>query len=84
MHRTLLAVALMLGSAGQAAATSDNDLKEMSALIINLNGGLCARVTSITPAAGKDNWNVSCIENRDGSGRVSYIMNARQGTAVRR
>lgn len=84
MLRTLLAAVLMLGSASHASATSDHDLKEMSALIINLNGGLCARVTSITPAAGANNWNVSCIENSDGTGRVTYIMNARAGTAVRR
>ena len=84
MLRTLLAAVLMLGSATQALATSDHDLKEMSALIINLNGGLCARVISITPASSKHNWNVSCIENSDGTGRVVYIMNARAGTAVRR
>lgn len=84
MRAAFAAAALALFASTQASATTDEDLKEMSALIINLNGGLCARVTSITPAAGEGNWNVSCIENRDGSGRVSYIMNARAGTAVRR
>ena len=78
---TTIAIGVACCIGGTASAMTDAELNEMSAFIINANGFLCAEVTSITPASGPDDYLVRCVENRDGSGRVSYIMNARAGTA---
>ncbi len=78
--RAFIAAAIFL-TGSSASAVTDAELKEMTAFIINANGYLCARVISITPTGGADNYRVSCVEYRDGTGRVSYLMNARAGTA---
>ena len=74
--KKFIAAALMVVLGSGAYAQSEADLKEMSATIINLNGYLCARVISITPTSTSDVWRVSCVENRDGTGRALYLMNA--------
>ena len=55
-----------------------DDLKEKAALVINLNGQLCARVTTITRLGG-DVYSVSCVRYRDGTGFATYEMNAATG-----
>lgn len=66
-----------------ASAMTDSELKQMTAFIINSNGHLCAEVVDIRGLALKDQYEVTCIEYRGGSGTVRYIMNARQGTAFK-
>ena len=81
--RTFLYSAAALFCLGQpVSAMSDAEIREMSAFLINTNGYLCARVLSIAPLGGDDDYLVRCIEKRDGSGRVSYLMNARTGVVL--
>jgi len=56
-------------------------LKGTVALVLNLNGLLCARIINITPIARKDTYEVTCVEYRDGTGRKKYVFNATKGTA---
>ena len=65
---------------GMANAMTQHEIKEMSATIINVNGYLCASVTSISPTSSPDVYRVRCVEYRDGSGSASYTMNARTGS----
>lgn len=51
---------------------------ELFATAINTAGYLCARVTDMYPSNG--GVIVHCIENRDGSGRVKYRVDASAGT----
>lgn len=67
----------------QSGRASRSDLMEMTALIINANGYLCASVTDIRPLAVSNQYEVTCIEYRGGSGAVRYIMNAVKGTAFK-
>ena len=75
------AAVLLISTASAASSMTDGEIKEMSAFIINANGYLCAEVLSISPAGAADTYRVSCIEYGNGTGRASYIMNARTGTA---
>lgn len=74
----LFSAAALLCLAQPVFAMSDAEIREMSAFLINTNGYLCASVLSIAPAGG-DDYLVRCVESRDGSGRASYLMNARSG-----
>ena len=69
-------------------ATSVNvfsaDVDEQIATMINLNGFLCARVVSVRPLGEKDFYAVRCVEYRDGSGVVDYIMNAANGSVYKK
>lgn len=69
-------------------ATSENafsaDVDEQIATVINVNGFLCARVVSVRPLGEKDVYAVRCIEYRDGSGVVDYIMNAATGSVYKK
>lgn len=83
----VLALCLLIASVTMptrtAQAASPEELKEMVATIINLNGHLCAKVTEIRPLQIKDTYEVTCIEYRGGSGTVRYILDALKGTAFR-
>jgi hypothetical protein len=84
MKRSLLVVAtLILGTALSVQAQSQKgSLKEQTALILNLNGLLCAEVVDIRPLkVSKDVYEVECIEYRGGKARKTYIMDAAKGTA---
>ena len=74
-------VAVMLILPLSAISESKEELKEMTALILNLNGLLCAEVIDIRPLKMKDIYEVECIEYRGGKGRKIYIMDAAKGTA---
>lgn len=81
--KKLLVSAVFVVLGNSATALSDAELKEMSATIINLNGYLCARVTSIKPTVCADVWRISCIEYRNGSGLATYMMNAATAKVTR-
>lgn len=58
------------------------DLKDVTASIINLNGLLCAEVIDTRPLkVREDIYEVTCIEYRGGSGKKTYIMDIANGTA---
>ena len=80
MRMTILAILLAVVTPANAA--SKEDLKEMTALILNMNGLLCAEVVDIRPLkVRKGTYEVECIEYRGGKGRKTYIMDAAKGTA---
>jgi hypothetical protein len=83
--RCVLAASLSISllSIGGAAAASDQELKEMTALLINAGGNLCASVTEIHPLRLADQYEVTCIEYRGGVGTVRYIFNAKTGKAFK-
>lgn len=60
-------------------------VQEQAALIINLNGHLCAEVTSIRRLeVGNGNvYEVECIEYRGGAGRVRYLLDVRDGSVTK-
>ena len=58
-------------------------LEETVATMLNFGGHLCATVTHVQPLRLKDRYEVECIEYRGGRGRVTYIFDARDGSAVR-
>lgn len=53
---------------------------EEVALLLNMNGQLCARVTQIDYLHGK-RYNVTCIRYRDGTGSATYELNLETGQA---
>ena len=55
------------------------DSKSKAALLINLHGQLCAKVTDISRISG-DLYRVTCTRYRDGTGSATYEMNAATGT----
>lgn len=67
----------------ESPSLSRHELKEMTALIINANGFLCASVSDIRPLRISNQYEVTCVEFRGGSGTVRYIMDATKGTAFR-
>jgi hypothetical protein len=76
-------VLLSLFFAAQGAhAMNRDELKEVTALILNVNGLLCAKVTDIRPLeVREDVYEVECIEYRGGKGKKTYIMDASKGKA---
>ena len=67
--------------ATSAQALDREELKTLTATILNLNGLLCAEVTDIRPLEIKNTFEVTCIAYRGGSATKTYIMNAAEGTA---
>ncbi|MEZ5822316.1 MAG: hypothetical protein R3D82_16080 [Xanthobacteraceae bacterium] len=62
-----------------AFAATDAELKEMMATFLNLDGHLCAKAVEIRPLKLDDQYEVTCVEYRGGSGKVRYIFNAKTG-----
>ena len=61
----------------------NEEVKETMATALNLGGHLCARVTEIRPLALDKRYEVTCIEYRGGSAKVTYIFDTRTGQAFR-
>ncbi len=59
------------------------DAEEQMATMLNLNGLLCAKITSIRPLVLDKKYEVTCIEYRGGSATVTYIYNGKTGKAFR-
>ena len=79
MSLMLLAYAFVASTI--ASASSKEDLKQTVALILNLNGHLCAKVIDISPLKIKNQYEVICVANRGGTATKNYILNAADGTA---
>ena len=80
----LIASILILSAflfSSSAHALDREELKILTATILNLNGLLCAEVTDIRPLEIKNTFEVACIIYRGGTATKTYIMNAAEGTA---
>lgn len=55
---------------------------EMVGTGLNLNGHLCAQIVTITPLKVAGGFEVTCIANRGGSARKSYVLESAAGKAV--
>ncbi|MEG6550178.1 hypothetical protein V6C53_08080 [Desulfocurvibacter africanus] len=62
----------------------NRDAVDGMAALINLNGHLCADVIGVYKLNQPDIYEVECIEYRGGNGRVDYLVNLKQGTAIPR
>lgn len=56
--------------------TDLDDADRAIALVINLNGYLCAKPIEVRPA-GTDLYGVRCVMSRSGEGRANYLVNTR-------
>ncbi len=83
MYKKIIVVlALAILSLGAKADEDKKEaLKKTVALMLNMNGHLCATVTDITPLQIKNQYEVTCIAYRGGKGTKTYIFNAADGTA---
>ncbi len=82
MKAILIASILVISSMTSVAHALDREeLKTLTATILNLNGLLCAEVTDIRPLQIKNIFEVTCIEYRDGTATKTYMMDAAKGTA---
>lgn len=89
MVRLVLAAAVIFFASSSYAAENlvhkvNNDAVEGMALLINLNGHLCAQVTGVYKLEQQDIYEVECIEYRGGNGKVGYLVNLEQGIAFKR
>lgn len=84
MRTILTLLVVFLVPAISSAEMTREELKTMTATVINMNGGLCAEVVNISPLVQKGLFEVRCIEYRGGTGTVDYIMDANKGTAFKR
>lgn len=69
-----LLIVLQNSALAQVENMSKEELKEIMATMINLRGHLCATVTDIRPLRFGNQFEVTCIEYRGGSGEVRYIF----------
>jgi len=60
---------------------SIQEINEMVATGLNLNGLICAELTTINPLKIKSTYEVTCIAYRGGSSKKSYIIEALKGVA---
>ncbi len=65
----------------QAAAMSAKG--DGVAILLNLQGELCAEVLSAQPHKTADTFMITCIENRSGASEARYVFNAKNGEARR-
>jgi hypothetical protein len=80
----ILVAAWALCLAGVPAhAMTKEELKTVMATMLNLNGHLCAEVIDIRPLQVANQFEVTCIEYRGGSGRVRYIFDGNTGKAFK-
>jgi len=66
-------------STNSVSSSQKEAVKEITALIINVSGYLCAKVVDIRPLTLKDRFEVTCIEYRGGSSTKTYIYDAVSG-----
>lgn len=62
----------------------DPELKQASdflGLLINTNGHLCAKVSNVEPVSGTK-FEVTCVQYRNGSGRVRYLVDGTTNEAT--
>ncbi|MHC1701474.1 MAG: zinc-ribbon domain-containing protein [Humidesulfovibrio sp.] len=68
---------------GNLAKMVNPQTNEGMATLINLNGCLCAKVTSVRNMSGAIYY-VDCVEYRNGSGEVTYRVDLDTGTVSKR
>lgn len=67
-----------------ASQGGDMSSEKAAALMLNLNGHLCAEVVRITPLNQPKVYEVRCIEYRGGKGTVDYMLDMNTGVGWRR
>jgi hypothetical protein len=75
--KTLLALILCTLSLTATAG----DAEEIAAMMLNLNGLLCAEVTDLRALKQKDVYEVTCVKFRNGSKQATYILDMSSGNA---
>jgi hypothetical protein len=78
--KTLIALILCTMSLTAAAG----DAEETAAMMLNLDGLLCAEVTDLRALKQKDVYAVSCVKFRNGSEQATYVLDMSSGAGVRR
>ena len=58
-----------------------SEIEEMVATGLNINGHLCARITSIRPLNLRSKYEVTCIMYRGGTATKTYVVDALNGVA---
>lgn len=58
--------------------------EKAAAMMLNLNGHLCAEAVRITPLKQPKVYEVRCIEYRGGAGTVDYVLDMNTGVGWRR
>jgi hypothetical protein len=81
MFRFAVTLLVALGANSPAHPQKQQDADEMLAGVLMRNGLLCSRVVDKRGTAIPDQMEVTCIEYRDGSRRVRYILDASTGKA---
>jgi hypothetical protein len=56
-------------------------LKEDTALMLNLNNHLCAKVVEFRPLRVKNTYEVTCVAYRNGTATKVYVLDANTGSA---
>ncbi len=80
----LIGLALALGFASSGPEPmSDADLSAAVASIIQQNGFPCAEILDVRPHDEADRYEVTCTERQGEASIARYIMNLRDGTAVK-
>jgi hypothetical protein len=80
----LAALALALGFASSGPEPmSDADHSTAVALIIQQNGFPCAEVLDVRPHDKTERYEVICTERQGEAAIARYIMNLRDGTAIK-
>ena len=78
MKTLALSLCALLLSATSAQAGEKEDLEELMATFINLNGYLCAKVVDVKPLKLKDTYEVTCFQYRGGSAKATYVFGIRE------
>ena len=79
-------LAITISTSAWAGEAEMNSLKarELAALMLNMNGLLCAKVVEIRPLkVRKEIHEVRCVEYRGGTGQKTYILDSNTGQAWR-
>ena len=77
----LRSMGLNVGVAEVKKVLSIDEVEEMITTGLNLNGFLCARLTTIKPLRVKSTYEATCIAYEGGSSKKHYIINALEGVA---
>ena len=80
---TVVVSLLIVAPGNPARAQLDQDTSELIATMLNLNGLLCASVVDFRKLQVADQYEVTCIEYRGGSGTARYILDLSTGKAFK-
>ena len=77
-----VSLALIAGNAIPGWTATRAEVEKTIALMINLNGYLCAKVTTVNPLQLENTYEVRCIEYGGGTGTVDYIVAIRSDGVI--